>query len=387
MISEKLSKIINQKKTLLGVGPMSLNCVDASIQLANEYKIPLMLIASRRQVDSKKLGGGYVNNWTTKSFSKYVKKKDKKKNIILCRDHGGPWQNNMELSKKLNLKEAMKSSKKSYSEDIDNDFKIIHIDASVSAYEKKVSSQNILDRTFELYEYCYAYAKRKKKEIIFEVGTEEQSGSTNTFEEIEFFLNEITKFCKKNKLPNIFFIVLQSGTKVVELRNIGSFDSTVRVENQLPVEIQIIKLIEICKKYNVNFKEHNADYLSEDSLKWHPFLGIQAVNVAPEFGTTETRTILNLMKKNRFFNLYDDFSDLCIKSKKWEKWLVKDSTVSELEKVIISGHYLFSSEKGKIIINELRNKLKNKNIKLDQIIISEIKKNIRKYLTHFRLIK
>ena len=40
-------------------------------------------------------------------------------------------------------------------------------------------------------------------------------------------------------------------------------------------------------------------------------------------------------RKNRFFNLYDDFSDLCIKSKKWEKWLVKESTVSELEKVIM----------------------------------------------------
>mgnify|MGYP001212347232 CR=1 FL=1 len=75
MISQRLLKVINQKKTLLGVGPMSKNCVDASIQLSGEYRIPLMLIASRRQIDSKEFGGGYVNNWTTKNFSEYVKKK------------------------------------------------------------------------------------------------------------------------------------------------------------------------------------------------------------------------------------------------------------------------------------------------------------------------
>ncbi len=386
MIAKNLTSLINQKKTLLGVGPMSKNCVDASIQLASEYKIPLMLIASRRQIDSKQMGGGYVNNWTTENFSNYVKKNDKKKNIILCRDHGGPWQNNIEIEKNLDLKNAMLSAKKSYSDDIDNNFKIIHIDASVSKDGKKVSPKNILDRTFELYEYCYSYARKKKKEIIFEVGTEEQSGSTNTFEEIEFFLNEITKFCTKNKLPKTFFIVLQSGTKVVELRNIGSFDSTVRVENQLPVEIQIIKLIEICKKYNVNFKEHNADYLSEESLKWHPFLGIQAVNVAPEFGTTETKTILDLMINNRYFDLYEQFSEICIKSKKWEKWLIKNSKATDTEKVIISGHYLFSDFKGKEIIKQLNIRLKKKNINLNKIIISKIKQNIKKYLINFRLI-
>ena len=69
----KLKNFISKRKcTLLGVGPMSLNCVDASIELANEFDIPLFLIASRRQVDSESLGGGYVNNWTTKEFSDYA---------------------------------------------------------------------------------------------------------------------------------------------------------------------------------------------------------------------------------------------------------------------------------------------------------------------------
>ena len=56
-----------------------LNCVDASIELANDYDVPLMLIASRRQVDSDKFNGGYLNNWTTSKFADHVNKKNIKK--------------------------------------------------------------------------------------------------------------------------------------------------------------------------------------------------------------------------------------------------------------------------------------------------------------------
>ena len=62
-----------------------------------------MMISSRRQIDSKDFVGGYVNKWDTELFSKYIKKKDKKKNIILCRDHGGPWQNDLEIKNRLNV--------------------------------------------------------------------------------------------------------------------------------------------------------------------------------------------------------------------------------------------------------------------------------------------
>ena len=81
---ETLTDFLSKRKcTLLGVGPMSKNCIDASIEVANEHNIPLMLIASRRQIDSNESGGGYVNNWTTEKFSEYVKTYDNNKNIIL----------------------------------------------------------------------------------------------------------------------------------------------------------------------------------------------------------------------------------------------------------------------------------------------------------------
>ena len=110
-----LKNLIRTKKcTLLGVGPMSVNCVDAAIELSNFYNFPLFLIASRRQIDSEEFGGGYVNNWTTKEFSKYVTSRDKKNKIILSRDHGGPWQSTKEIEEEMTLKKAMESSKRSF---------------------------------------------------------------------------------------------------------------------------------------------------------------------------------------------------------------------------------------------------------------------------------
>ena len=113
-----LKKLIKPNKTLLGVGPMSLNCVDATIELANEYLVPLMIIASRRQIDSDDFNGGYVNNWTTSKFAEYVKVRDKSENILLARDHGGPWQNNFEKDEFKDYKDVLNSSLESFKIDI-----------------------------------------------------------------------------------------------------------------------------------------------------------------------------------------------------------------------------------------------------------------------------
>ena len=55
---------------------MSNNCVDAAIEIANEANELLMLISSRRQIDSFEMGGERVNNWdNAKATRKYVFKK------------------------------------------------------------------------------------------------------------------------------------------------------------------------------------------------------------------------------------------------------------------------------------------------------------------------
>ena len=374
---------INNRKTLLGVGPMSINCVEAAAEISIDLNAPIMLIASRRQIECKKHGGGYVNNWTTENFSKYVNKIKKNSKVFLCRDHGGPWQNYNEVNYNYNLKKAMISAKESFKADIDNDFKVLHIDTSIEVNKKKVDFKKSIDRLFELYEYCYSYSQKKNKDILFEVGTEEQSGSTSTFEELENTLNEIKKGCKKYKLPFPNFIVIQSGTKVMETRNIGSFESHIRVSRELPVEIQLIKNLEICKKYNIYMKEHNADYLNNDSIKLHPFLGIHASNVAPEFGVTETLAFLKILEFEKLDKFKEEFIDIAFNSNKWKKWVIKEKELSKKDKAIICGHYIFSDKRILDIKEEVRFLLKKKGIFLDENLKNNIKKSIKRYLKGF----
>ena len=374
------------KCTLLAIGPMSLNCVDAAIDLASEYSVPLILIASRRQIDAEAFNGGYVNNWTTGKFANYVRAKDKSKNIILARDHGGPWQNDMEKKQKVNLDTAMNLAKESYKADIDSGFQILHIDTSIDI-NGKPSKNDVMQRLFELYEYCWSYARENGKKIIFEVGTEEQSGTTNSLEDLNENLASIKKFCNQKNIPSPAFVVVQTGTRVMETRNVGSFDSPLRIFEELPAEIQVPKVIEICRKHNVLIKEHNTDYLTDMALSWHPRLGIHAANVAPEFGVTETRELLKIMEDNGLTILAKKFLELAYNSKKWDKWMLPNSAASDRDKGIIAGHYIFSTPECIELKKEVSQNIKHKGINLDIYLREKVKKSILRYLLNFRVVR
>ena len=193
-------------------------------------------------------------------------------------------------------------------------------------------------------------------------------------------------FCKKNKFPFPTFVVIQTGTKVKEMKNVGSLDSPTRVIDQLPSEIQIPKMIEICDKYGIMMKEHNADYLSNESLHWHPRLGIHAANVAPEFGVTETINLLTILEENSLKVISERFLELAFNSFKWEKWLLNNTETSDREKAILAGHYIFSKDECIRLINQASEKLDLKGINLNDFLKKSIKKSISRYLKNFRLI-
>lgn len=385
MIRAKLDKWVQQKRsTLLGVGPMSKNCVDAAIELSNEHEIPLMLIASRRQIDSEDFGGGYVNGWTTREFADYVLENDKKGQVLLARDHGGPWQSEKEVAANLGLRKAMESAKLSYRRDLDAGFQILHIDPSVDPHSSP-GVDEVLDRIFELYEYCWGYAQSLGRQVLFEVGTEEQSGSTNTPEQLEYTLSEIEKFCTKYRLPLPTFVVIQTGTRVMETRNVGSFDSPVRVANELAAEIQVPMMIDICKRHGIFMKEHNTDYLSDQSLQWHPRLGIHAANVAPEFGVAETRALLRIFAERGMTDLADRFVALVLKSGKWKKWMLPETKATDFDRAIIAGHYVFAHDECRQIKREASERLTPLGVDLEMNLKAEVKSSIARYVRNFRL--
>ena len=387
MIQQRLESYLNNNRcTLLGVGPMSFNCVCTVIELANENVIPLMLIASRRQIDSEEFGGGYVNNWTTEEFGRFVIDHDKKGKVLLSRDHGGPWQNNKEVDEKMSLRRAMESAMSSYKSDIDAGFQILHIDPCMDIHSTP-SQDEVLERVFELYEFCWSYAQRSGKEIIFEIGTEEQSGSTNTQEELDYTLMEMHRFCGKNNLPKPTFVVIQTGTRVMEMRNVGSFDTPIRVAEEIPAEIQVPKMIEICRQYGILLKQHNTDYLSDESLQWHPRLGIHSANVAPEFGVAETKALITVLEKNKLQAIADQFLQLAFDSGKWKKWMLPDTNATDRDKSIIAGHYVFSTKACQALLEKAGKELQKKNIVLDKFLKEMIKQSILRYLLNFRLLK
>jgi tagatose-1,6-bisphosphate aldolase non-catalytic subunit AgaZ/GatZ len=135
MIHQRLTHLLKKRRcTLLGVGPMSVNCVDAAIELAGEHEVPISLIASRRQIDAEEFAGGYVNNCTTADFAKYVFDHDWRGKILLARDHDGPWQNSSEVVARLSLRRAMESAKLSFLRDMEAGFQVLHTDPSVDIH-------------------------------------------------------------------------------------------------------------------------------------------------------------------------------------------------------------------------------------------------------------
>ena len=96
---------------------------------------------------------------------------NKRNDVILARDHGGPWQNAQEIEKKLNRAEAIKSAKQSFEVDILSGFKVLC--GSKYTRCRKIDKNSIMDICFELIEHCWSFAKKNNKDICFEIGTEE----------------------------------------------------------------------------------------------------------------------------------------------------------------------------------------------------------------------
>ena len=386
MKASDLSDFVKVKNcTLIGIGPISLNCIDAAIEIANEYLVPLMLIASRRQVDSADFGGGYTNNWDTETFAKYVRKKDIGKYVLLCRDHGGPWQNEKEVDMKLHLESAMDSAKKSFQCDIEAGFDILHIDPSIDIFGSP-SPKQILSRAFELIGFCNEKASSIGKELKFEVGTEEQAGGAHTLEELSENLNSLSNFCSNNNITFPTFIVCQAGTKVMETRNIGLFESLTNLEKGDIDKLQIPEIGKMCNKFSTMMKVHNADYLSDEALCLFPRLGVHAINVAPEFGVVESRALLSLLRNNSLDSYADNFLELAYASNKWKKWMLTNTDANIEERAIIAGHYVFSSEAFSQLYLSASKDLKSKGIDLQAFLKHQVKESILNYLKKLKML-
>ena len=294
------------------IGPMSKNVVDSVIGFDGYFGF----IPSRRQVDYQ---GGYVNDWTTGEFSTYVDGR-----APIERDHGGAGQG---------FKDD--DGYESYLHDSAY-FDIIHIDP----WKKYQKFHDGLEETITTMSHIY----NNNPDVKFEVGTEEAIRKFTT-SELKILLNTLSK---KPFFSNIEYAVVQSGVglDLGKQINTGKFDPQ-RLED----------MIRVCKEYNVKSKEHNGDYLSEKDYRNRFDIGLDSINIAPEFGQIETKCYLDEMGDD-----IEDYFQICFDSKRWEKWVDKDFLPHENKKELIEicGHYVFSEDSFKGIKPNIDEKIQQK---------------------------
>ncbi|MFA5929945.1 MAG: tagatose-6-phosphate kinase [Candidatus Micrarchaeia archaeon] len=328
---EKLRSQIADGRRIMGMGPMSENSVEAIYRYSQEKGCIIELIASRRQVECAALGHGYVNNWTTEEFGRHIaamKGKYPQSNVLVCRDHGGPWQGTDEAG--MDFAKAMARAKASYESDILSGFDILHIDPSVDG-DKSLTLARTIGAAKELLSHCHSFAKKHGKQIQFEFGTEENVGKAASSEVFEESLSEVVVHCRKEGMPPPMFVVGQTGSLVKEMRQVGSCDIK-----------SASALVKCAGKYGVLLKEHNDDYLSEYQMSERKEAGIPSMNVAPELGVIESRVFADMCMEKARRDLLSSFISLAVASGKWKKWMVDERLSSEYDKGLIAGHYVFA---------------------------------------------
>lgn len=314
------------------IGPMSQNVVDCVIKHGQMHSIGL--IPSRRQVD---FSGGYVNGWNTEIFSSYVKKKNS--SVLLCRDHGGAEQG-----------QVSDDGNKSFETDAQY-LDLIHIDpfrVSETIYQAAEKTGNIIEKLFEI-----------NPNVMYEVGTEEAIFKYEP-EHLNWMLGYLKIRLRVEQFNQIKYAVVQSGTRLdlATRTNTGNYNNT-RLE----------KFIKVVKNFDLLSKEHNGDYLTDSfDVEVRFASGLDAINIAPEYGQIESEFYLEMCKKDS--SLFEKLYEICYNSGKWKKWISDVSRVSKSQIIMTCCHYILSD---KSFINNIKSHFPNADKLIQKRITSKLK--------------
>lgn len=311
---------MNIRKFKLGLGPMSKDIVNLCLEYSKIHDYPIMLIASRNQVD---FDSGYA--FTTQDFAEYVKKNKNydPNRVLICRDHCGPYFSDDD--KRLTLDYAVDRCLKTIETDIKSGFDLIHIDVSRVSQDMQ---ESVATKLFD-------YALSLNPDIMFEFGSED---NTNTgLDESIANLDKQLVFVQKYK-NNLKFFVTQTGS-LTKHTQVGTFDPIVNKVTSEKIH-----------SYGLMFKEHNADYLLENDLLYRTKANIDAVNIAPQLGSIQSTVLYQL--RDHCSAEFAVFFISVINSDYWKRWVLNNE-VDNLTKFLVSAHYFYSHELGIDLIKQL----------------------------------
>ena len=393
----------DKRSTLLGVGPVSRLVVEATFEACKRNNCPPIFIASRNQVDLKSLGHGYLmGGMDQQEFVRLIRDTQQAAGydgpVYICRDHGGPWQRNIELNEKYPVDKAMEIAKKSFLADIEAGFNYLHIDPTKCPYP--FSQEDLCTWTVDILEYCEQQRKDLGKgPIDYEVGTEDIQGGLTTNDTFESFLKNLVKSLEQKKLPLPTCVVGQTGTLCRVDHNVGHFDKD-----------QTSELAAIAARYGIGLKEHNGDYMGAASCRIHPDIGVTGMNVAPEFGLVETDACLHLadlemkllqdnwITAEESSNLRNLLLAKTFSETPWSKWMtddIKQLSNEEIEsdnalRLLIArvcGHYVYDIPEVLQARQKLYDNLDRFEIvdNAERFVINSVKDSIEFYIKQFRM--
>lgn len=218
-------------------------------------------------------------------------------NVIIERDHGSNIKTMKEDAKYCN---------------------IIHIDL----FKKEQNIENNANLTLH---YMDKIAKINSK-ILFEIGTEEAVYPLS-LEKLREFVSLVSKSPIFNKIK---YLVIQSGEKlnILDGRNEGTFNI-----------FQLEESVKLARSYGLSTKAHNCDFLPEYEINLRSNLGLDAINIGPEFGRRE---ILNRIIKDK--NTFDKIYYLLCRQITWHKWInTYDYEKDKYRFVLAFGHYVINN--------------------------------------------
>lgn len=329
-----MQKSVLSGHPLLAVGPMSREIVEAVFYYSNFFRKPLMLIASKNQIDH---AGGYVNNWTTAEYMDFIKEMRKEypmAEVKICRDHCGPGFNGNH-----DIKDVYRTIKT----DIKSGFDLIHIDFCHyrgSAEEKLAAAKKAVEYCLEL-----------NSKIELEIGTDENQGTNYSLPNLKEWEREIDffqKFCQPT------YYVVQTGSLVMEINQVGNFNKSF-----------VANVSKLVRSKGLKLKEHNADYLTKKDIEERVGL-VDAMNNAPQFGVVQTQTVI---ARALIYGIkLDAFIEEVYRGGKWQKWLKDNTKENKMLCCMIAGHYHFSSRAYKEIIEQLSEREDIKEVIMNAIV-------------------
>ena len=200
--------------------------------------------------------------------------------------------------------------------------------------------------------FCYSI----NPETQFEVGTEE---AIRRFEphELAALMRQLRFHLKPEVYNQIKYLVIQSGTSLKGTNQTGHYDSN-----------RLKEMINVCKRFKILSKEHNGDYIPVSIIKEKFNLGLDAINIAPEFGLIETQTYLNEITDSE---LLEKYFQICYNSKKWLKWVNKDFDphTNKEELIKICGHYILTNPE---FISDIKSQFPNIDDTIKQNITNKL---------------